>query len=76
MVNPIRFLSSEMVELYSGRWEIEVGYRKIKQTLLNSEHHLRSKKPKMVRQELLGILLSYNLLRYQMVKMSHTEGGL
>ncbi|MUK39661.1 IS4 family transposase, partial [Aliivibrio fischeri] len=76
MVDPMRFPSSEMVELYSERWEIEVGYREMKQTLLNSEHHLRSKKPEMIRQELWGILLGYNLLRYQMVKMSHTVEGL
>ncbi|WP_023603053.1 IS4 family transposase [Aliivibrio logei] len=76
MVDPMRFPSSEMVDLYSERWEIEVGYREMKQTLLNSEHHLRSKKPEMIRQELWGILLGYNLLRYQMVKMSHTVKGL
>ena len=53
-----------------------MGYREMKQTLLNSEHHLRSKKPEMVKQELWGILLGYNLLRYQMVKMSHIIEGL
>lgn len=76
MVDPMRFPSSDMVELYSERWEIEMGYREMKQTLLNSEHHLRSKKPETVKQELWGILLGYNFLRYQMVKMSHTIEGL
>lgn len=76
MVNPLRFPSADMVDLYSERWEIEVGYREMKQTLLNSEYHLRSKKPDMVKQELWGILLGYNLLRYQMVKMSQTIEGL
>jgi len=75
MTDPMRFPSSEMVEVYSERWEIEMGYREMKQSLLNSEYHLRSKKPDMIRQELWGILLGYNLLRYQMVKMAQTVKG-
>jgi len=31
---------------------------------------LRSKLPEMVRQELWGILLTYSLIRYQMIKMA------
>lgn len=76
IVDPMRFPSSEMVELYSECWEVEVGYREMKQTPLNSEHHLRSKKPEIIRQELWGILLGYNLLRYQMVKIpKYSEGA-
>lgn len=76
MTDPMRYPSSEMVDIYSERWEIEMGYREMKQTLLNSEYHLRSKKPDMVEQELWGILLGYNLLRYQMIKMAQTVKGL
>lgn len=76
MVDPLRFPSSEMVDIYSQRWEIEMGYREIKQTLLNSDYHLRSKKPEMIKQELWGILLGYNLLRYQMVIMASKIKGL
>ena len=76
MKDPMRFPSSEMVEIYSERWEIEMGYREMKQTLLNSEYQLRSKKPDMVRQELWGVLLGYNLLRFQMIKMAQTVKGL
>jgi hypothetical protein len=75
MADPLRFPSDEIVDLYSQRWEIESGFREMKQTLLNSSYTLRSKTPEMVEQELWGVLLGYNLLRYQMVEMSrHCPG--
>lgn len=70
MTSPARYPKAELVELYSHRWEIELGYREIKQTLLSSAYTLRSKLPEMVKQELWGILLGYNLLRYQMIQMA------
>lgn len=76
MTDPLRFPSAEIVDLYSHRWEIELGYREMKQSLLNSEFTLRSKKPDMVKQELWGVLLSYNIIRFQMVKMAKTKPGL
>jgi len=63
MVDPMRFVSDEIVELYCYRWEIEMGFREMKQTLLNSKYTLRSKRPDMIEQELWGILLAYNLIR-------------
>lgn len=66
MVDPMRFPSAEMVELYRYRWEIELGYREMKQSLLNSEYTLRSKRPDMIEQELWGLLLCYNLIRQGM----------
>ncbi|MBD1567786.1 IS4 family transposase, partial [Vibrio sp. S12_S33] len=36
---------------------------------------LRSRLPELVRQELWGILLTYNLIRYQMVQMCNTLNG-
>ncbi|GBO51445.1 hypothetical protein MFFDBJGM_04491 [Pectobacterium versatile] len=36
---------------------------------------VRSKKPELVEQELWGVLLAYNLVRYQMIKMAgHLKG--
>ena len=52
MTDVMRFPSSEIVDLYSHRWEIEVGYREIKSSLLNNEFTLRSKLPEMIEQEL------------------------
>ncbi len=70
MVDELRFPSDEMVELYRYRWEIELGYREMKQSLLNSQYTLRSKRPDMIEQELWGVLLFYNLIRLGMTAAS------
>lgn len=75
MTDASRFPADEIVDLYSQRWEIELGYREMKQNLLDSRYTLRSKTPEMIEQELWGVLLAYNLLRWQMVEMSrHCPG--
>jgi len=76
MTDPMRFPASEIVDLYSHRWEIELGYREMKQTLLNSSYTLRSKLPSMVKQELWGLLLAYNLIRYAMVQAAYRLKGI
>lgn len=75
MTDCMRYPGGEMTELYGHRWEIELGYREIKQTMLLSRLTLRSKKPELVEQELWGVLLAYNLVRYQMIKMSKNLKG-
>jgi Transposase DDE domain len=47
MVDPLRFPGGEIVDLSSQRWEIELGYRAIKQRLLGGEYTLRSKTPEI-----------------------------
>jgi len=75
MIDPLRFPPDEIVDLYSQRWEIELGYREMKQGMLAGHYTLRSKTPEMIEQELWGVLLGYNLLRYQMLEMSrHCPG--
>jgi hypothetical protein len=76
MTDAMRYPSAEIADLYSHRWEIEVGYREMKSSLLKNEFTLRSKKPEMVHQELWGLLLSYNIIRYQMVNMAKQIPGL
>ncbi|MCU8147180.1 IS4-like element ISVvu2 family transposase [Vibrio vulnificus] len=76
MTDHRRYPPAEIAELYSHRWEIEVGYREMKSSLLNNEFTLRSKKPEMVKQELWGLLLSYNIIRYQMVNMAKAVPGI
>lgn len=76
LIDQMRYPYDELRELYSQRWEIELGYREIKQTLLQSAHILRSKQPEMVRQELWGILLAYNLVRIAMIDAVKEEEGL
>ena len=46
-----------------------------KQTMQLSRLTLRSKKPELVEQELWGVLLGYNLVRYQMIKMTGALKG-
>lgn len=72
MLDPKRYPADELIDLYTHRWEIELGYREMKQYMLQSRLTLRSKKPEMVRQELWGILLAYNLLRFQMARMAYS----
>jgi len=75
MTDPMRFPGAELVELYLHRWEIELGYRKLKHSLQQHRQTLRSKKPEGVRQELWELVLAYNLLRYQMIRMAASLKG-
>lgn len=52
MTDPARYPSADIVDLYAHRWEIELGYREMKQYMLGNRLTLRSKKPEMIRQEL------------------------
>jgi IS4 transposase len=58
LTDPMKYPASDIVDLYSHRWEIELGYREMKQYLLESRFTLRSQLPELVKQELWGILLS------------------
>ena len=70
-----RYPGNAIGELYRHRWETEPGYREAKQGMLDSRWTLRSRLPELVRQELWGVLLTYNLVRYQMVRMAfHLKG--
>lgn len=69
------FPSCDIVDLYGFRWEIELGYREMKQFMLHSRLTLRSKTPDLIRQELWGTLLAYNILRFQMLKMAYSMKG-
>lgn len=67
LTDPLRYPYDELTEVYTQRWEIELGFREMKQGLHQSKHTLRSKKPDMVKQELWGLLLAYNLVRMVMI---------
>ncbi|MDO6639791.1 IS4 family transposase [Shewanella sp. 5_MG-2023] len=75
LTEPMRYPSGEIVDLYAHRWEIELGYREMKQYMLETRFTLRSQLPELIRQELWGVLLAYNLLRYKMVLMAHSLKG-
>jgi hypothetical protein len=75
MVDPMRYPCADIADLYSHRWEIELGYREQKQYMLGNRLTLRSRLPELVKQELWGVLLTYNLIRYQMTQMCMTLKG-
>ncbi|GAB1106458.1 MAG: hypothetical protein Sw2PiMacB_07620 [Shewanella algae] len=54
LTDPLRYPGAEIVDLYAHRWEIEVGYREMKQHLLESRFTLRSQLPELVIQKLWG----------------------
>jgi hypothetical protein len=62
--------ASELIALYHERWELELGYREIKTTLLDREEAIRSKTPDGIKQEIWGILLAYNLIRTEIERVA------
>lgn len=70
MTDAMAYPSADIVDLYAHRWEIEMGYREMKQYLLESRFTLRSNLPELIVQELWGVLLAYNLIRYKMILMA------
>ena len=75
MTDPMRYPVTDIADLYAHKWEIELGYREQKQYMLGNRLTLISWLPELVKQELWGILLTYNLVRYQMVEMCHQLKG-
>ncbi len=65
-----RYPSKQLAALYCQRWEIELGFREIKQSLQANNFVLRRKQPALVRQEIWGVLIAYTLLRRQMRLMA------
>lgn len=67
LLDPQQYPAHELVLLYHERWEIEMGYDEVKTHMMqHTSQPLRSKTPDNVRQELWGVLIAYNLIRFQM----------
>jgi len=62
--------AQHLAQLYRQRWEIELAFREIKQSLHGSQAVLRSKQPELVKQEVWGLLIAYTLLRRWMRHMA------
>jgi len=58
-----RYDADAVATLYEERWEIELGFRDMKSSMLNNAITLRSKKVALVYQEVWGLLLAYNVVR-------------
>lgn len=66
--------AQHLAQLYRQRWEIELAFRDIKQSLHGGQAVLRSKQPDLVKQEVWGLLTAYTLLRCWMRKMAEAAG--
>ena len=62
--------AEELIDLYHERWEIELAYDEVKTHLLEREETIRSRTVDGVAQEIWGILLTYNLIRLEMVSIA------
>ena len=64
------FPAAELRELCHERWEIGLGYDELKTEMLRREETIRSRTIEGVRQEVYGILIAYNLVRLEMVRVA------
>lgn len=70
LLDAVAYPADEIIALYHERWETELGYNELKTNLLERREALRSRTPRGVRQELWGILLTYNLVRRKMLDVA------
>jgi len=70
LADPNKYPALELIELYHERWEIELGYDEIKTHMLQREETIRSRTPANVMQEIWGILITFNLIRCEMVNIA------
>jgi hypothetical protein len=74
LLDPKRYPAAEVVALYHERWEIELGYNEVKRVMLAREESTRSKSPRGVAQELWGLGIAYNLVRYEAERVAADAG--
>lgn len=74
LLDPQRYPAAEIVALYHERWEIELGYNEVKRVMLRREETTRSKSPRGVAQELWGLAIAYNLVRYEAERVAEQAG--
>lgn len=61
LLDPEEVTASDLAELYRARWNVELDFRSIKQTM--QMDILRCKTPELVRKEIWTHVLAYNLIR-------------
>jgi len=72
MLDPGAASAADIAELYRARWQAELNLRSLKTTLQMDV--LRGQSPGMVRKELWGHLLVYNLVRGLMAQAARASG--
>jgi hypothetical protein len=70
LLDPKLYPAREIAELYHERWELELAYDEIKTQTLERREAVRSQSPGRVHQEILGIMIAYNLVRREMEGMA------
>ena len=74
LVDAKRYPAEEIIALYHERWEIELGYNEVKRVMLAREESTRSKSPRGVAQELWGLAIAYNLVRFEAERVAAEAG--
>lgn len=74
LLDPEAYPSAEVIELYHERWELEIGFGEVKTRTLERAECLRSKAPERVEQEVWGLVLGYNLVRFEMERAAERVG--
>jgi hypothetical protein len=74
LVDAKRYPAEEIVALYHERWEIELGYNEVKRVMLRREESIRSRSPRGVAQELWGLAVAYNLVRFEAERVAAEAG--
>lgn len=70
LLDPKKYPAQEVVAVYHERWELELGYDEVKTEMLEREETIRSPTVSGVEQELWGLLMAYNLVRYEMERVA------
>lgn len=68
MLDADQYPAAEVAALYHDRWELELAFDELKTHTLERLETLRSKAPARVQQEVWGLLIAYNLVRYLLVR--------
>jgi hypothetical protein len=74
ILDPDDVTAIELAAAYQQRWEYEISLREIETQMLEPGTGLRSKSPKLVRQELWGLLLAHYAIRSLMAGAAASAG--
>lgn len=68
-----KYPKQELALEYLGRWEVELALAEVKTTLLQRKEALRSRLPELCKQEMLAVLVGYNVVRQQMTTRAERQ---
>lgn len=68
-----KYPAKELIALYHQRWELEIAFDELKTHMLERKECLRSQKPEGIMQEIWAQLLTYNLVRREMLLVANEK---